>query len=253
MLAKDTLTLLNKKTKELETYNVHTGELVASGTSLQGSSQIVFDLGIAEHICMLIREGNTLRTIATMEGMPSLHVILSWRSRHPDFAKAMKVAEYDRAAVFHDKAVAVLDADDYDSKDELNKAKFKFDGYLRLAEKGDPNKYAAKPTTVLAGGSAAPTIIVNTGIRRTPQHVEGDTYAEETTEDTDAGRIVQEVRAGDTTIQYREDDFGGAFAGGFGGIQGGVDEGFVDSTSSSYQEGSEEKGEEESNEGDEQW
>lgn len=259
MLAKDTLTILNKTTKELETYNVHTGELVATSRSLVGSSQIVFDLGIAEHICMLIREGHTLRKISEMEGMPSYHVILSWRGQHPDFAKAMKTATSDRATVFHDKAVDVLEKEEYLDRDSLNNAKFKFDGFIRLAEKGNPNQYAAKPTTIVAGGSQSPTIIVNTGIRRTPQHVEGETYADTQAEDTDTGREVCELRTGETSIRYEQGQvtpsgYGEDDAGVFGEIQGGVDEGFDDSLSStsSEEEGQEEE-QEECNKGHPQW
>lgn len=250
MLAKDTLTILNKNTKELETYNVHTGELIATNSSVAGSNQIVFDLGIAEHICMLVREGCTLSRIAQRPDMPSYHTILSWVSTHKDFAKAIEMAKKDRASVYHDRAVEVLEADDYLDKDSLNNAKFKFDSYLKLAEKGDPNRYAAKPTTVVAGGAQAPTIIVNTGISRTPQHVEAESYAEETIENTDGGREVHTLQAEDIDIEF---NWGVARESGNGGdskqVAGGVSEGFADS--STFHQDEEEDWDKA--EGDEQW
>lgn len=242
MLAKDTLTILNKSSNELETYNVHTGELISTSSGLVGSNRIVFDLGIAETICTLIREGNTLDRISKMEGMPSYHVMMAWRNHHPDFAKAMEISRRDRATVYHDRAVDVLERDDYLDKESLNNAKFKFDSYMKLAEKGNPDRYAAKPTTVVAGGGqSAPTIIVNTGISRIPQHVEGETYAQETAEDTDTGREVHTLRAEDIDIEF---DWGVTRESGNGGdskqVAGGVSEGFADS--SSFEQTNDEEG-----------
>lgn len=245
MLAKDTLTILNKETKELETYNIHTGELVGTNSSVAISSKIVFDLDIAEYICMQVREGATMKQISAKPNMPSYHVILSWAAIHKDFGRALERAKQDRATVYHDKAVEILEKDDYLDKDSLNNAKFKFDGFVKLAEKGNPDAYAAKPTTVVAGGSAAPTIIVNTGITRIPKHVEGDSYAEATITHTERDGGVQTLSAGDTDITIDTGITGKCRDGeGFAGAEGGVSEGIADS--SSLSEGYEEY-EEESN------
>ncbi len=126
---------------------------------------------IADAICNLVREGKTLKEIAEMEGTPQLHTIYNWRRLHPDFKKKLTDCKKDRAEYFHDKAVqALLDADGV-SKEEVPAAKLQFDGWLKLAEKGNPEEYNPKPQ-VLQGGAAPAMIVINTGINREPLTVE---------------------------------------------------------------------------------
>lgn len=169
MEEKNTMTLLNKQTKALETYNIHTGELVATSGQLVRS--FVYSLEIAEAICNLIREGKTLNDIALIEGMPQLHTMYQWRRYHPDFRKHMSDAKKDRAEYFHDKAVEALRDSAGASKEEVPGAKLQFDGFIKLAERGNPEEYNAKPQ-MLQQSAAPAMIVINTGINREPTTIE---------------------------------------------------------------------------------
>jgi hypothetical protein len=176
---KETMTLLNPKTKQLETFNIHTGEIVArEGENLPTH---LYSIEIADAICNLIREGKTYTMIAAMEAMPALHAIYRWKEVHPDFAKKLKAARKDRATYFHDKAVDILEESDKIDKDEVSRDKFRFDSFLKLAERGAPTEYGQQ--TQLALGSNAPTmIVINTGINREdPVTFEGEAHVKTST------------------------------------------------------------------------
>lgn len=181
MNRRDVMTVLNTQTKILETFNIHTGELVASST--QVSQQWVYSLEIADAIINLVRQGKTYTSICTMEGFPPLHIFYQWRSIHPDFSKRLQDARADRANYFHDKAVDVLDSAEGITKDEVPGAKLRFDGYMKLAEKGSPSEFGNKIEHV-GDGIAPKMIILNTGINR------GDSHEQE---NIDGGRDIQTI------------------------------------------------------------
>lgn len=163
--AKHLTTLYNKEERRLETYNIHTGELISyEGMVPKGFQPYSVEINFA--ICAMVREGKTLEQISQIPGMPPHHLMLSWKAYHPDFKKALAEARLDRAEVFHDKAVKVLDDASQTnlSKDDVPAEKFKFDGYLRLAEMNNPEMYNKKPTGNT--GVGALQIIVQTGINR---------------------------------------------------------------------------------------
>lgn len=141
---------------------MHTGEVVA--VEGQNQNKFLYTLDMADAICNLIREGLTMQDIAKIGGMPPLHLIYKWKNIHPDFADRIKKAKGDRAEYYHDKAVAALDKADGSSKDEVPGLKLQFDGYLKLAEKNNPEEYAAKPDKVAGAGTTV--IMINTGINR---------------------------------------------------------------------------------------
>jgi len=168
------LVLLNKNTGKLETFNIHTGELVATEGTVP--STFVYSVEMGEAICNLIREGRTVHEIATLKGMPPLHLIYRWRNAHPDFSQKLKAAKHDRADYFHDKAVEVLEKSDGFTKDEAPMTKLRFDGYLKLAEKNNPEEYTDKNKQV--AGSSTTVIMIDTGIRRHETIIEGEVLDE---------------------------------------------------------------------------
>jgi len=155
------LTLLDKNTKKLNTYDIRTGEIISSDGVITERNKYRYSLEIGDAICSLIREGHTLTKIAAMDGLPSLHLLYKWRNLHPDFKKRLDEARGDRADYYHDKAEAALE--DVDEKEDVPVGKLKFDGYMKLAEKGNPTQYGARPPGDKIG---ALQIIVNTGIIR---------------------------------------------------------------------------------------
>jgi len=118
-----------------------------------------------------VREGKTLNEISEIEGMPPLHLMYNWRRFHPDFKKNLEIARKDRAEYYHDKAVEVLKGADGASKEEVPGHKLQFDGFLKLAERGNPEAFNAKPQ-VLQQSAAPAMIVINTGINREPTTIE---------------------------------------------------------------------------------
>jgi len=164
----ETMTLLNKQTGELETRNIHTGELVVTEGDLTSSH--IYSVEICDAICNLIREGYTYTSASKAPGMPPLYLIYQWLNRHPEFKKKAADARRDRATFFHDEAVRELG--ETADREDVPVGKFKFDGYMKLAEKGNPDEYGQKTAAL---GQMAPTmIVINTGINRDePITVEG--------------------------------------------------------------------------------
>ena len=135
-----------------------TGEEVAiDGQRLQ--DRILYSVDIGLKITALIREGKTLKQIASLPDMPALHLIYHWRANHPDFDMAMKKAKADRAEVFRDKAVEILE--NTNEEEDLKLAKFKFDGYTKLAAQDNPAEFGQKRED---GGDAPTQIIIQTGV-----------------------------------------------------------------------------------------
>lgn len=155
------MTLLDRKTKKLKTYDIRTGEVVSTDGVLNQKAQMGYSLEIADAICNLVREGKTLSFIADLDQMPQLHVIYKWREIHPDFGKRLKQARADRADFYHDKAEHAVER--VEDKDDVPVGKFKFDAYMKLAEKGNPSQYGQQRSIE---GPGALQIIVNTGIVR---------------------------------------------------------------------------------------
>lgn len=165
MELKNAITVLDKKTGELRTYDTRTGEVISADGVLVKKGRFGYSLEICDAISHLVREGNTITKIAEMPGMPTLQLIYAWMRHHPDFKKAIEEARRDRAEHHMDKASDMLEAMEQNveclSKDELNARKAVFDGHLKMAEKNNPEKLMDKK-----GAGAPLQIIINTGIIR---------------------------------------------------------------------------------------
>lgn len=156
---KDLITIRNKETNALETYNAITGELVYKNGQLLKDHALAYTIEESQRIVALVREGKTIKEIASLPDFPSLHLIYSWKNRHPDFAQALAKAKADRAEYFRDKAVEILE--EHIEEEDLKVAKFKFDGYTKLASQDNPAEYGQKREE---GGNAPTQIIIQTGV-----------------------------------------------------------------------------------------
>lgn len=171
MEEKETITILNKQTGKLETINIHTGETVT--TEGQLTQQYLYTVELSEAIANYVAEGNTLKQISEMQGMPPLYLIYNWRRSHPDFKNKLKLARKDRASFFEDKMIEVVEEAGGASKDDVAALKLQMDGYNKLAEKGDPETYTPKPQNLLAAHAPA-MIVINTGISRDTIEIEAN-------------------------------------------------------------------------------
>lgn len=206
MEEKFAMTILDKSTGKLVTRDIRTGEVIAE----EGSSvpQYLYSLEMADAICNLVREGHTYKEISGMKGMPSSHLIHSWRSQHPDFARNLKQARRDRASWFHDEAVELIKDSVTLEKDEVAREKFRFDGLMRLSEIDDQDTYGKKTT---GHGAAGPTtIVINTGITRQEvievQYEQSESNGEDGRQPTDIDGRVSERSDAEIRIGAEIDD-----------------------------------------------
>lgn len=159
---KELITVTDKPSGELHTYSIVTGELIYRDGSLTKDFDFAYTIPEGMKIAARVREGKTLKEIAASAESPSLHLIYAWRRNFPGFAQMLKEAKEDRAEYFHDKAVIIVEeAEEADTRLD----KFRFDAYMKLAEKGNPQEFGK--TGAEAGGGNV-TIVVNTGIDRDP-------------------------------------------------------------------------------------
>lgn len=131
---------------------------------LQGKNRSIPYSGlIAEKILELVYLGHTLVQIAGMEGMPKYSTICKWRKEYPDFDEAYRMARKDRAEVYFNKMLAVVENAGED-KDEIALARLRSDIYKFAAKVSAPDDYAEK--TTIDAKVAVGTFVIETGIRR---------------------------------------------------------------------------------------
>ena len=152
---------------------------------------------IGDAVCLLVRQGITLKEIAQRLPIKDVTTIYSWRSTPLDFREKLEQARKDAADNFIDKIQEIADANNL-PKDEVPGARLRVDSYKWLAEKANPQKYS--PKSVIAADEDNPLqIVIDTGIKR-DEPVEADytnidgsgktiTYTEEQhSQDSDDGR-----------------------------------------------------------------
>ena len=164
----ETYTVYNPESRKIDTFNIYTGELISADTNL---SEYMYTIAMGAVLCNLIREGQTLLQVSRMEGMPALHTLYTWKSNNPEFAKKVAQAKKDRAEYHMDRAAELLDgAADLD-RDQVASHKLAIEGFMKLAEKGNPDEFMPKPAQ-LQSQVAPAMIVINTGINREPITVE---------------------------------------------------------------------------------
>jgi hypothetical protein len=167
----------NKRTGELETVCLDTGEIL-SGIQKHDLSKFRFNFETALLICQKIREGATLKSIGDDPDFPDLTVIHYWRRSNASFDEEVKLARKERAEYYHDRVLQL--ADETLEKDEIPVARFKADQYKWAAEKGDPGSYGNKVEHT--GSNTAPAMVIVTGIQRPKPDVEVEYEEVETKE-----------------------------------------------------------------------
>ena len=207
---------LNRQTGRIEKLDLISGNFVEQ--EVDPVTRFIYTSSVGEAICNGLREGMKLDDIVQLPNAPAIGVILHWRRTVKVFAMMWRQAIKDRAEIYHDRAIAVLENLDQDmelSEDErdqeedrafndpeakfkdkrkkgggsekLEVAKFKFASYIKLAEKGDPDRYTARPEKTVNTGPT--TIMINTGLpsTRIGDRFEGIRAMER---DVDNGRVV---------------------------------------------------------------
>lgn len=152
--SEETIITTNPETGELEEMDLYTGEVIFR----EDKNRCPYNLEEAKQFCDLVRGGYTFANAAKTMDM-SYAIISYWRSRHPDFDQAVKIAREERAEFFHDRVLEI--AEGVKDKDEAQVARVQIDAYKWAAEKNDPAKFGNKN---VHGGVGGVTIIVDTGV-----------------------------------------------------------------------------------------
>jgi hypothetical protein len=118
---------------------------------------------LVETICNLLIEGNSLRAIEDMDGMPSKTAILRWVSKHPEFRDQYARALEARTDAHADEILAIADdghndwmqkqfGDDVkwvENGEAIRRSQLRIDSRKWLMSKLAPKKYGDK---LLHGG-----------------------------------------------------------------------------------------------------
>jgi hypothetical protein len=113
---------------------------------------------LAETICNLLIEGNSLRAIEDMDGMPSKTAILRWVAKHPEFRDQYARALEARTDAHADEILAIADdghndwmqkqfGDDVkwvENGEAIRRSQLRIDARKWLMSKLAPKKYGEK-------------------------------------------------------------------------------------------------------------
>ena len=190
-ITKGTFVRHNKTTGEIEVVDEKTGEVIARQGRLDkyiSNLKEPFDPVIADIFCNRIIEGESVRKICEDPMMPDLATLTRWRRNDDDFRKDMAQARKDRAQVYHDKALEIVE--ETTTKDEVSINRLKSDTYKWAAERGNAEEFGARPTKV--EGVSVSTQIIVTGVPQ-PDSVGGSAIEIDVTETSGGNERVNET------------------------------------------------------------
>jgi hypothetical protein len=102
-----------------------------------------FNDEIAQKICDLILDGNSIRSICSFVDMPHVSTVMRWLKDHNDFAKSYTLAKQQYAEFIFDEILEIADQCPMD-KDSIAKARLMIDARKYTVSKLAPKKYGSK-------------------------------------------------------------------------------------------------------------
>jgi len=119
---------------------------------------------VGSSVCLLLREGFTLKQIVDRLPIRSLTTIYAWRSSHASFREAYDLAKKDAADTYADNILEIA-KEEVIPKEDVPGQRLKVESYKWLAEKANPQKYS--PKSVITADEDNPLqILIDTGIGR---------------------------------------------------------------------------------------
>jgi hypothetical protein len=156
-----------KSAPQTQLTDKQTAELINKQSNMGRPTK--YSLELASHICELIADGNPLRRITKMEGMPTAATVYVWLQQHKDFLDMYTRAREDQADALADEIVAIADEQPelvqvYDKDGKLVEVKIdsalltwqrnRMDARKWTAAKLKPRKYGERQ--ILAGDAENP-------------------------------------------------------------------------------------------------
>ncbi|BET97691.1 terminase small subunit-like protein [Xenorhabdus taiwanensis] len=98
---------------------------------------------VAEDICALLMEGESLRSICKRQGMPSIRAVMYWLQRHEEFMQQYARAREIQAEVLAEDVITIADTAIAEGAD-VAKARLQVDARKWYASKMAPKRYGDK-------------------------------------------------------------------------------------------------------------
>lgn len=133
-----------------------------------------YDPKVALHICDLIVEGNTLKAIERLPGMPTVPTILRWLAAHEDFLEAYYRAQHIRMEAMGEEILEIADDSTKDLVEKIgkdgrpytvvdhevvNRSRLRVETRRWLMSKSAPKRYGDQ-LNVEHGGQVRATLVI---------------------------------------------------------------------------------------------
>lgn len=105
---------------------------------------------VADDICALIADGESLRSVCKRKGMPNTTKVMRWLRENPDFREQYAKAMESRADAVFEELFDIAD-DVAEESAAISKAKLRIDTRKWALSRMSPKKYGDKITTELTG------------------------------------------------------------------------------------------------------
>lgn len=105
---------------------------------------------VADDICALIADGESLRSVCKRKGMPNTTKVMRWLRENPDFREQYAKAMESRADAVFEELFDIAD-DVAEEPAAISKAKLRIDTRKWALSRMSPKKYGDKITTELTG------------------------------------------------------------------------------------------------------
>jgi Bacteriophage Sf6, terminase small subunit-like len=123
-----------------------------AGKSNRNDRRSGYSPKVAERICDLVAEGESLQSISEMPNMPARRTVRSWLAKHPDFERQYEIARRERTDNLVDESVAIADSvTGCTDNAAVQAARLRVDTRKWLASKLLPERFGDKVTTELTG------------------------------------------------------------------------------------------------------
>ncbi|MEQ5254196.1 ubiquitin carboxyl-hydrolase [Providencia sp. Je.9.19] len=110
---------------------------------------------VADDICALLANGESLRKICKRQGMPAIRTVMYWLQKHDDFMQQYVRAREGQAESLLEEILEIADDCSPDPA-AVAKAKLQVDARKWYITKVAPKKYGDKTTTELTGKNGGP-------------------------------------------------------------------------------------------------